>query len=580
MIIQSLSNYYDRLSDGIDTQLPRFGFGVEKIHFVLVLDKKGGLLQIKNLQDGKKPAMLTVPSKPTGRTSTAIKPCFAWDSTKYALGLSGEPAEVFVRHLTAFKQRFKSVAEHLKDVGAEALMTFLEEHDPVKLDKDKFLNWSEMQGKNVVFQLDGERGFIHESKAVTEAWSEYFLNTLSGDKYFCLDSGKEDIAADLHNPIREVRNAQPTGAPLISFNETAYRSYGKNDKNNRHLNAPVSIKGAFKYSTVLNQLLRSKTQRIQIGDASTVFWTDRESSVEGMFGQVLNPVDQDIPELRTLLESVRSGDPLPDNIDPAVRFYVLGLSPNVSRLAVRFWHVSTVGELMKRIGKHYAGLKIVKRSSDPEFLPVWRLLKETAVQGKSDNIQPLLSGSFTRAILEGTRYPESLLSLVLERIRAEQAAKDPKGKSVPNVSYARASLIKAFLIRNHNKEVFMSLDKNNKDPGYCCGRLFAVLELIQEKAQPGINSTIRDRFYGGSSTTPRTVFPNLMGLKNHHLAKMEEKGLIRFYESLIGEVLDKLDPQFPAHLNLVQQGSFAIGYYHQRQDIFKGKEKKEEAVNA
>ena len=209
---------------------------------------------------------------------------------------------------------------------------------------------------------------------------------------------------------------------------------------------------------------------------------------------------------------------------------------------------------------------------------MWRLLQVTAVREKSDNVQPLLAGALVRSILEGTRYPETLLAVVLERIRAEQAEKDKKGKPVPNVSYARAALIKALLIRNHNREVSMSLDKSNDDPGYCCGRLFGVLELIQEKAQPGINSTIRDRFYGGASSTPRTVFPNLMGLKNHHLAKMQEKGLVYFYEGLLGEIVDKLGSQFPAHLNLVQQGSFAIGYYHQRQNIFKGKEKKEEVL--
>ena len=117
----------------------------------------------------------------------------------------------------------------------------------------------------------------------------------------------------------------------------------------------------------------------------------------------------------------------------------------------------------------------------------------------------------------------------------------------------------------------MALDVTNTNPGYRLGRLFAVLEKIQEEASPGINATIRDRFYGSASGTPVAAFPHLMKLKNHHLAKLENRGRAVNLEKIVGEIMDGLD-DFPTHLSLQDQGRFAVGYYHQRQDFFKKNE--------
>jgi CRISPR-associated protein Csd1 len=176
-----------------------------------------------------------------------------------------------------------------------------------------------------------------------------------------------------------------------------------------------------------------------------------------------------------------------------------------------------------------------------------------------------------KAILTGGSYPQTLLASAIRRCRAEQ-----------DVTYPRAALIKAFLIResrlNDNnkseKEVGMSLDTTNTNPGYLLGRLFAVLEKTQESASPGINTTIRDRFYGAASGTPVAVFPHLLKLKVHHIAKLENRGQAVNLEKLIGEIMEKVvaEKAFPAHLSLHDQGCFAVGYYHQRQDFFTKKE--------
>lgn len=121
----------------------------------------------------------------------------------------------------------------------------------------------------------------------------------------------------------------------------------------------------------------------------------------------------------------------------------------------------------------------------------------------------------------------------------------------------------------------MALDLSSTNQGYLCGRLFAVLEKIQDEAQHGINSGIKDRYYGAASSTPVTVFGRLLNLANHHLEKLNPGKKI-FFEKLIQEIISGISSSgMPAHLSLDDQSRFAIGYYHQRQDFFKSKDQKE-----
>jgi CRISPR-associated protein Csd1 len=255
------------------------------------------------------------------------------------------------------------------------------------------------------------------------------------------------------------------------------------------------------------------------------------------------------------------------------RFFVLGLAPNVARLSVRLWNVTTVRELAAQIRQHFDDLAITRSPRDPEYLPLWRLLIATAAQGKSENIPPLLAGEVLWAILTGTPYPQTLLTATLQRIRAEQGA----------VTYPRAALIKAVLVRHARfrntpePEVTVSLDIENPNIGYRLGRLFAVLERIQEMANPGLNATIRDRFYGAASATPLTVFSYLLKLKNHHLNHLTV-GQKVWLERQIGQIMEAIT-QFPAHFSLDDQGRFAIGYYHQRQDFYTRKSPDQESTD-
>jgi CRISPR-associated protein Csd1 len=347
------------------------------------------------------------------------------------------------------------------------------------------------------------------------------------------------------------------GANIVSFNLDAFSSYGKSQGGN----APVGKRAVFAYTTALNHLLaKGSKQRIQVGDASTVFWCATPGhKMEELFPGFFGEQDKDNPDLginavAALLNAPKAGTGSIE--DDGTRFYVLGLAPNAARIAVRFWIVKTVGELAVNIRKHFDDLRIAHAPHEPETLSLSAILKAVS-RRKSDggyDTPPNLGGDVMRSVIENLPYPQTLLAGAIRRIRAEQ-----------EITYPRAAIIKACINRYSGKEELkVSLDENNTNTAYRLGRLFAVLERIQERASPNINATIRDRYYGAASSTPVTVFSTLLKLKNHHLAKLDNKGEAVNFEKLLGQIMDGI-ADFPAHLDLQNQGRFAIGYYHQRQ---------------
>ena len=358
-----------------------------------------------------------------------------------------------------------------------------------------------------------------------------------------------------------MRDAQSSGASIVSFNDDAFTSYGKTQS----YNSPVSESAAFKYTTALNRLLEKDSGRkLQIGDTSCVFWADQPTIVEDLFGFGLDSETQFEDEgrasqIQNMLMRARDGTP--DFPDAGVAFHVLGLSPNASRLSIRFWISETAEALINRIAKHQKRLEIVKCPKDKwDLIPLWLVLAQTARESKE--IQPLLGGALLRSVLTGGRYPDSLFTAVIRRVRAEQ-----------EIRHVRAAIIKAILIRNYQKEISIMLDTQRPESSYHLGRLFACLERAQEVALPGLNATIKDRYFGAASSTPASVFPRLIRLSQHHFGKLEG-GKKVVAEKRIQEIIGQLDG-FPGHMNLEAQGLFAIGYYHQRQDFFTKKDKKE-----
>ncbi|MER2528388.1 MAG: type I-C CRISPR-associated protein Cas8c/Csd1 [Candidatus Competibacter denitrificans] len=576
MILQALCDYYQRQQE----QLPPPGFERKAIPFIIILDQDGKFLGIEDTRNGNnkwdKGRLFKVPQGAANRTA-GIEPNLLWDRADYALGIVTESRisklqgakkkkeeDQIPRRHQAFIQRIRNTfPDPIIDEGVKAVLAFLDRADFKALRAHP--TWSDLTNsvEPLSFRLYSDlEALVCQRESVQKIIASKNMSGIS--QGHCLVTGKHDAIAEFHDFIKGVYggNAKKNGGKLISFNFDAACSYGK--KQNQ--NAPISQYAAFAYSTALNNLLRAGSrQKLPIGEDIFVFWSEKPDPAEELFADWLQPDPDDpargVEAIRVLYRAPTKSGIRPLDQDET-RFFVLGLAPNVARLSIRLWNVSTVRELAVSIRQHFDDLSIVRSPRDPEFLPVWRLLAATAAQGERENISPLLAGETLRAILAGTPYPQSLLIAALQRIRAEQSA----------VNYVRAALIKAILVRNtrfyypDKLEVAVSLDLQNPNIGYRLGRLFAVLERAQELASPGLNATIRDRFYGSASATPVTAFPYLLKLKNHHLNKLAT-GQVIWLENLIAQILEAAT-HFPPTLSLDDQGRFAIGYYHQRQDFF------------
>ena len=570
MILQTLNGYYQRLLADPESGISAFGFGRLGVHFCIIIDKYGDIVGIPhNLNEEGRPLRIEVPG-PVKKTS-GVSSNFCWENSGYVLGVDnkGKPERTAKTH-AAFKDLAKKVLDGVDDEGAEALLAFLNKWNLEQI--EDIPDWAEMLDKNIVFRLDGTREFIHDRPAVKNAWLKYLGAQKNVQKGTCLITGQKDVPIPaIHAAIKGVPGAQSSGAALISFNFDSARSFGKK----QNINAPVCEQAAFAYTTALNHLLTSGIRRkLQVGDTTIVFWTDVPAKAEDFFGLALGGKEAEdkgmVKELEQYLDAVTQGT-YPDEIgDQDTPFYVLGLSPNAARLSVRFWYVGTVGNLAENIGLHYKGLTLEQSfENDPKHPKPWWLLKELAPQRDSRNMSPLLSGQLVQSIIKNQPYPRTLLVAAIARIRADK-----------QVNYLRACIIKAYLIRNAQREISMSLDRENTDVGYRLGRLFAIVEKIQSDAVPGANATVRDRFFGAAAATPGRVFPVVLKNAQHGLAKIrkDKPGWAVNLDKSLQEILSDMDPGvgFPSTMSLEKQGMFVLGYYHQRQDFFHRKDEKKE----
>jgi CRISPR-associated protein Csd1 len=559
MILQALKEYYDRKAQDPDSALAPGGFEWKEIPFIIVIDKSGSLVQIEDTRqkDGKKLRAKSFLVPHGVKKTSGVAANLLWDNAEYVLGVDTRenPERVKEQH-SDFKSRLDELPDGIADL--ETVRSFLEAPPLDKL--SAYPSWDEIKSANpnMTFRLQGEVDLICQHPEIIKSLQR---KTGEGESSqgICLVSGEQEEIERLHSSIKGVWGAQTSGANIVSFNQRSFESYGKEKK--QGANSPVGKSAAFAYTTALNHLLgKDSKQRLQVGDASTVFWAEKRDEMENTFTDYFGEPPKDDPDRGTravegLFRSVDKGVFATDSDN--TRFYVLGLAPNAARISVRFWHVGTVAEMAGRIRRYFDDLKIARPEYEKPYPSLFRLLVNTAVQGKADNIPPNLGGDTMRAILSGLPYPATLLQAAVRRTRAER-----------EVNYHRAAIIKACINRNLGKEdLTVSLDESNKNPAYRFGRLFAVLEKIQEEANPGLNATIRDRYYGAASSAPVTVFATLLKLKNHHIAKLENRGRAVNMEKLLGAIMDQVD-DFPAHLSLQDQGRFAIGYYHQRQAFF------------
>jgi len=531
MILQALAGYYRRMAEENGNDIATEGFEKKGIPFVIVLDADGNFVGLDDTREGegkKKVARIFTVPKGVKKTS-GVAANLLWDTPAYVVGRpKPDPQKDKVELEERAKKQFQCFLDKLRasfpevgrDEGVAAVLCFLDAGRFESL----FVHsaWKEIEetGATLSFRLRTDTCLVCQRPAVIAGLtSDVAVENPADSHQTCLVSGQPDEPSRLHTSIKGVWGAQTSGANIVSFNLDAFRSFGKE----QGLNAPVGKKAEFAYTTALNSMLvKGSRQRLQTGDATTVFWAEKKNDLEDVFADIFGEPAKENSEqatqaIRILYEAPKAGAlPLTKDYTP---FYVLGLAPNAARIAVRFWHAGTVADTALHIRQHFDDCAMVHGPKQPPYLSLFRMLVSTATQGKSENIPPNLGGEFMKAILTGAPYPQTLLGAAIRRCRAGR-----------EITYPRAALIKAVLARaarfyqQPEKEVGEKMDKDNINIGYRLGRLFATLEKIQEEASPGINATIRDRFYGAASGTPVAAFPHLMKLKNHHLAKLESRG--------------------------------------------------------
>lgn len=574
MILQALNRYYERSGN-----MPREGWVRRGVDYVIVLDRQGACVDLESvaeLRNGK-----TVPSErlvtaigkqAMKHTNSGKDANLLWDNASFVFG-KGNKGDI---KLASFIDTLEHWLGGVSDPGVQAVKLFCRKLQAHPSDADalierfQFKDDFDKRDPVLIFRLADDIESIHLRPPVRAAYEEMLTTTRSDSplRGNCLVSGLTAVPlAPNESVIKGVWGGQPAGCNIVSFNARAFESYGKRERNGE--NAPISVQASFAYTTALNHLLSSR-QRIQVGDASTVFWAeephDLENAIPDLFGDPpKDDPDKNIRAVETLYSAVHTGKFVQGG--PDTRFHVLGLSPNAARISIRFWETASAMELGRRIKQHFDDLEIAHADYEPRYLSLFRLLTGVALLHKADNIPPTLGGEIMRAILGGLPYPAQLLNLAVIRCRAEQKP-----------TYARAAAIKASLNRlirsrrTHEKEFMPVLDPANTNSAYRLGRLFATLEKVQEEASPGLNATIRDRYYGAASSTPVSVFTTLLRLKNHHLGKLSP-GRATQMEKLIGAILAEV-ADFPKLLPLPDQGRFALGYYHQRQAFFTKSETK------
>lgn len=576
MILQALVKYYEDLEK--QGKLPRQGWCQAKVSYGINLSTDGNIKNIIWLKDeiqaGKKqiwtsktmsvPAMLT--------RSSGIAANFLCDNSKYLLGIdkSGTGKRI-VECFEAAKKKHLKLLGNASGEMAQAICAFFRNWDPEEVKKNIVVleNWEEItDGGNLIFCMN--EGYAQDDDEIQKIWDAENEQTETDAEGICLVTGERTEISRIHRNIKGVPGAQSSGAALVSFNAPSFESYGKEQS----YNAPVGKYAEFAYTSALNYLLAQRKYTFPLGDSMIVYWAEEAKlEYQDVLLALLNPVKDNQNEVHAFFEKLRKDEQIMINdmeLNPSQKFYILCLAPNAARLSVRFFYQSSFGNITKNLACHYERMQMIKpKWEEREYLGIEDMLKETVNMNSRDK-KPIsnMAAMVFSAILQNSRYPASLYTDALIRIRAEQGC----------VTWGRASIVKAFLMKNHKNtegEICMGLNEESNDVAYVLGRLFSVLESIQTDANPGIKSTIRDRYFNSACATPASVFPVLFKLKNSHIKKLErEKESAKvYYEKLLTQIVGKLE-MYPKRLSLEEQGRFILGYYHQMQKKYEKREEK------
>ena len=563
MILHALYDYYHRCGD-----LPQKGMELKEIGFLIVIDKEGHFLRFEDRRIDKKQAQRFLVKKHVGRTS-ALVANYLYDNSGYVFGYS-DKGDVMAQYQT-FKDKVKSIFDlHQDNEDMIAVQKFYEQEQTEMLEQMKGDSlWPEIE-KNLnkkysifSFLIDGDTKIVAEKTELLDIDEEQ----LSTTGQICLVSGKKGNVVETTTATM-ISGSQAT-AKLVSFQtNSGYDSYGKSKGGN----APISEDAEFAYTTALNHLLESNSRnKFMVGSRTFVFWASRndeagqktEESIFNLFrfAEQEDDPNRNVEQVRKVFTAIYSGEIRTTSDDT---FYILGLAPNSARIAVVYWAEIPLREFAGTICKHFNDMEVVDtRLEKKPYMSLRNILSTVTLGGKVSDATPNLPDAVVKSIFQGIPYPQPLFASCIRRIRAESSDKEKNA-----VHITRAAIIKAYLNRiDKNQKIQVMLDKDNTNQGYLCGRLFAVLDKIQEEANN--QHTIRERYMNSASSTPATVFATILNLSNHHIENLKNEGRKIFFEKLKQEIMSKIDANgFKAQLDLQDQGRFFIGYYHQRQEFF------------
>lgn len=580
MLLQSLVKLYEAWAE--KGEIEKLGWNPVKISYGISLDEEGNVDEIIHLKTnapkGNKeiPSLISLPM-PVKR-SVGVASNFLYDNATYVFGYdnSNKPDRA-KQCFDCFRNVGNKVLENSEDEFSTVIKKFLQK------DYSEFENLSDLltelnctettvddilnKGANLLLMPLGK--FPTDSKAICESWNSYYEHS-DAPKGVCLVTGKDDHIAKLHPVIKNIRGAQAAGASLVSFNATAFNSYGKENG----YNAPVSEYAAFAYTSALNKLVSDNDHRIFAGDTTVVCWTeDGESAYQDVFAGIFNSDDEvKQKDLHDTIVSIVNGNEVKWEgipLNPSNNFYILGISPNSARLSVRFFIQNTFGKVMENLLKNQQRMEMVKPGFEKfNYIPLWRILGETVNKKSRDKkCKPHLAGDVLNSIINDYNYPSTLYYGILGRISAEQ-----------NINWVKASVLKAYLLKNYDskykEEITVDYNENSNNKAYLLGVLFSNLEEIQNTANPGIKSTIRDRYFTAASSTPSRVFPILIDLAQNHIKKIPNVGAKVNCQKMLTKTMAKLGDKFPNRLKLDEKGMFQLGYYQRTQERFTGKEDK------
>ena len=583
MILKALCDYYDLLCEVEGSEISPYGFQKVNANYAAILTEDGRLQDIiaLNQLNNSKPQIFMTPLSMKSSSIAASPVC---DNFEYIFGVGGEKGkqEISVVKFEAAKKLHLNIFKDAKSPQAIAIVKFFEQWNVEKSwENESILKHYSEKGKafsgNIVFRLVGSLDYFHEVPEVIQLWETYLSELKKTENVAmaqCSVTGEIEPITRLHKKLSGIRDASTMGASLVCFNKDADESYGLEQSRN----AAVSERAAFKYATALQHMLSTQSQRLFIGDATTVFWAGKiDQRYTNVFQCILNNPDETddetVKEDRETREIVKSilldgvkGVPNDIKLKKDIKFYVLGLSPNAGRASVRFFYQNTFFSFCEKVKQHYQDTSIYGGKNGKEHIKIGSILYATInSKSKDKKVNPLLGGAVTKAILTGEMYPQILLNQTILRIKAETEITQP-----------RAAIIKGFLVRKNRlsikeEELSMYLNEKSTNPAYVLGRTFSILEMIQKNALgDNINATIKDKYFASACSNPSLVFPNLLKLAQHHLAKIEGN----YWNVQLGQCLGLLEGEsFPKILNMEDQGRFILGYYQQNQKNYEKRQK-------